>query len=289
MGRPLYSLSYTAPAVRTEPEAGVSPYEKWTYWNAFDPDSDEFFESDNAVLEDFIDLDQASPPALEALTADLVGRRGGSNSSSSSEGTVSERGSPMAVGSDDPASMLAEAYPAVNWELREESANSDPARESTSQFIMNMFDVVSLSENEGEGVAPDGYQHSRSATLTMLPDPRMPRPRFPAEALPRTSSITPIPIPVGRNRATSRRGLEQMTNSPTSSPFIPSTPPSHSSFGQGTPSSGSSSTPTFLTWSRHPMTPASPTPNSGPLTNPNARMSLAHIAPTLIRAQEVII
>src|SRR5262245_34997715 len=231
MGRPLYSLSYTAPAVRTEPEAGDSPYEKWTYWNAFDPDSDEFFESDNAVLEDFIDLDQTAHPAQEdvqVLNVDLVGRREGSNSSSSSEGTVSERGSPMAVGSDDdPARMLAEAYPAVDWELREESANSDPVREPTSQLIMNMFDVVSLTENEGGGVAPDGYQNPRSATLDMLPDPRMPLPRFPASMLPRASSITPINIPVGRNRATSRRGrVEQTTNSPSSSsPFIPSTPP----------------------------------------------------------------
>src|ERR1700692_417065 len=56
MGRPLFSTSYSTPVVRTEPEPAppTIPFEKWTHWNAFDPDSDEFFESPDAVYEAFL-------------------------------------------------------------------------------------------------------------------------------------------------------------------------------------------------------------------------------------------
>lgn len=56
MGRALFSVSHpvSAPAVRSEPEAiPNSPYEKWSHCNAFDPDSDEFF--NDAEYEAFID------------------------------------------------------------------------------------------------------------------------------------------------------------------------------------------------------------------------------------------
>lgn len=273
MGRPLYSLSYTTPAVRTEPEPGVSPYEKWTHWNPFDPDSDEF--NEQAIFEDFIDRDQMAQTTQEDVdqVVDLVQQGEGSNSSSSSEGTVSEQGSPMAVGSDDPARMLAEA-------------------------VANMYDAVSRAEMDGEStgdyrsrfrtlaVLPERTSLSRSARSTITPNA--------IETLPRTSDITPINIPVSRNRVASTRGpVEGLANSPGSPgipSYIPSTPPSHSPFGRSLPSPGTSATPTFLTWTRHPMTPGSPTPNSnGPLTNPSARMSVAHIPPSLIRVQNVII
>ena len=64
MGRPLFSKATNSrdPIVRVvEPEKTIpqqSVYTRWTYSNAFDPDADEFFESDDAVFEAFIDPSQ---------------------------------------------------------------------------------------------------------------------------------------------------------------------------------------------------------------------------------------
>ncbi|KAF8586043.1 hypothetical protein K439DRAFT_1002332 [Ramaria rubella] len=59
MGRPLYTsilLSRNAAQVaQPEPPKPTFPVvEKWSRWNAFDPDSDEFFHPDNAVYEAFL-------------------------------------------------------------------------------------------------------------------------------------------------------------------------------------------------------------------------------------------
>ena len=57
MGRPLFSQSHTpsAPAVREEPDQ-AQQYEHWTYWNPFDPDSEEFFA--NAEVETPVEVTQ---------------------------------------------------------------------------------------------------------------------------------------------------------------------------------------------------------------------------------------
>jgi len=57
MGRPLFSQSPSV-AVRIEPVVVTPPAEqpvceRWTYWNPFDPDSEEFFS--NEVYEAFVD------------------------------------------------------------------------------------------------------------------------------------------------------------------------------------------------------------------------------------------
>lgn len=150
MGRPLFSESYSTSTVRTEPQQtpatspGAISYEKWNRWNAFDPDSDEFFNREDAVYEAFLDPAdaarmQAEEEALamamsgvqreilqpesvnDILTRELADRSDdSSSSSSSSEGNISGRGSPMAVGSDDSAGMgtLADAYRAIEFEAR---------------------------------------------------------------------------------------------------------------------------------------------------------------------------
>ncbi|KAH9832610.1 uncharacterized protein C8Q71DRAFT_777294 [Rhodofomes roseus] len=87
MGRPLFSQYHQTPAVRVEPEQPQPACEKWTYWNAFDPDSDEFFERDDAVYEAFVPQDGTAlpqPPTLMDMPL----------SSSSSEASSSGRGSP---------------------------------------------------------------------------------------------------------------------------------------------------------------------------------------------------
>ena len=61
MGKPLYTsllLARRASEGTVKPQPPKSTYpvvEKWSRWNVFDPDSDEFFEADNAVYEAFED------------------------------------------------------------------------------------------------------------------------------------------------------------------------------------------------------------------------------------------
>lgn len=96
MGRPLYTstlLARQAPAVAEpqpaqtrsqRPQASVPVVPKWTRWNAFDPDSDEFFEAEDAVYEAFLTEEQIAQRERQAseerarLMADtFVGYPGG--------------------------------------------------------------------------------------------------------------------------------------------------------------------------------------------------------------------
>jgi len=114
MGRSLFSQTYVAePLVRSEPEPKVDICERYSLWNRFDPDSDDFFQ--NAQYEAFIDPVDARDAVALALRASE------SSSDTSSDATISEQGSPspMAVGSDDPALLISDAFThrdERNWE-----------------------------------------------------------------------------------------------------------------------------------------------------------------------------
>jgi len=280
MGRPLFSQAHSTPAVRTEPDPFLS-YERWTHWNPFDPDSEEFFQND-PVFEAFLDPSIISPSGEEeqAMVVDEA------ISSGSSEGSVSERGSPMAVGSDDPMRMLAEAYPSVNWGQHMLAGQSPP---TTADF--RPLDASPPYTSRYNPITP-GFARNRprSATLTVLPQglPSASHRSFmsanPTDNLPRTSNITPISIP-------SRATPANYPPSPATpqSPFIPATPPSQvMPLGQATQSPPPSGMPRMTWASRQPMATSSPPPINGPLTNASARMSLAHIVPTLIRVRDVV-
>ncbi|KAH8077886.1 hypothetical protein BXZ70DRAFT_962169 [Cristinia sonorae] len=95
MGRPLYSSSVVAPAVASQhatspatPDVTIirAPSEvapdhpelsRWSYWNAFDPDADDFFDGPNAVYEAFVDP-SSLPPLREEVALEEAGqtRRG---------------------------------------------------------------------------------------------------------------------------------------------------------------------------------------------------------------------
>lgn len=85
MGRPLYSIASaqaatttatTTPSsdvtIRAAPDAAPDHPEvrKWSYWNAFDPDADEFFDGPNAVYEAFVDHSPLPPLNEEDLAVD---------------------------------------------------------------------------------------------------------------------------------------------------------------------------------------------------------------------------
>jgi len=288
MGRPLFSQSYRSkPAVRTEPDSGYLSYNRWNHWDAFDPDSEEFFAND-PVYEAFIDP-SINPISGEEEEQTLVVEE--SISSGSSEGSVSDRGSPMAVGSDDPVRMLAEAYPSVDWEQRfvqtpPISADARPATRWQPTRYAPRFNANAYQQGAfARGSRP------RSATVTVIPQRAPPAASqrgfatSPTDNLPRTSDITPIfaPRAPAANLARSPETAQQ--------PFIPVTPPSQRApLGQTTPSPPPTVTPRILSWSsRPPMSPGSPPQSNSPLTNPSARMSLAHIAPALLRVRDVVI
>ena len=130
MARSLYSQTNSAPApvitIRTELEITPQSCEPWSSWDHFDPDSEEFFQ--DAEYEAFIDPAQYAREQLAAARADSLGDADGdaaSDASESSEGGVSAGNgeSPMAVGADDPAVLIADIY--TNHSARWSNGSAD--------------------------------------------------------------------------------------------------------------------------------------------------------------------
>ena len=211
MGRPLFSASYSTPAVRTEPEKTPPSihFEKWTHWNAFDPDSDEFFESGDAVYEAFLDpadvplstegrTEAAEAPEPEMLATiiarELEDSRG--YSSASSEGTISGRGSPMAVGSDDPAGMIVDAYRAGEFDAhrQRELESEDTGRMVRHQNVEREYQTVwenpAMDPLRDDDI-PDLTDSPRSSFVMVMP------PLSPFRSggfFPRVRTATPPPL-----------------------------------------------------------------------------------------------
>lgn len=271
MGRPIFSASYSNPAVRTEPEPAppAIPFAKWTRWNSFDPDSDEFFEDDNAVYEAFLDpadierrRRRDEPESIGALVEREMERSysPADTYGSSSDSTVSGRASPMAEGPDDPAGMIADAYRATqpvprhpipprasdpyHWATEVgEISRVVPPPTSTGPSLLDLMNERRVSRNI-----------SRSSRQTFIP----PHPST-------QNDTTPAP--------------------PAASLLVETQPVEHA-----TPSPAPAATPRIYTWGPYgtgTLFLESPTPASrhrdSPLTNPSARMSLAHLSPTPMR------
>jgi len=276
MGRPLFSASYSTPAVRAEPEPAppAIPFEKWTCWNAFDPDSDEFFERADAVYEAFLDPADERPatdesegaggraPEPERLDA-IIARElaeSSSDSSASSEGTISGRGSPMAVGSDGTVDMLVDAYRAREFEPRRYGQTEAGSEDNGGAAHNQSADVEYRSGREDMDVIPPLHDIDDDASLNRVINER------------RVSRVMP-PLSPFRSRGFiphfSVNDLEQDDD-----------------YGNiNTPSPAPTVTPRMYSWSSSGGDIGSPSPRPrprpGPLTNPNARMSLAHLSPAL--------
>lgn len=302
MGRSLFSQKYSgspAVTVRTEPEPTAESYETWSRWNYFDPDSDEFFQ--NAQREVFTDTEEYR---LEQEEVRAMVAAGGVGSSASSETGESDRSSPMAVGPDDPAVLISDAFSTVDWEHRFLIAGAAEA-DWLSREDRQLHDsvgpprVTSLFSPRGprtdsteatEHVRAIRANRPRSATVSSGPVFLPPsslrnsttaveigtQSSYVAPQTPparRTINITPIDIPI-----------EPSTPSPISpgSPFTPiDTLYSRETQAMLTPSPAPSVTPHVYTWNRRvlvvPSSPLVMQGAGGPLTNPNARLSLARI------------
>ncbi|KAH7921229.1 hypothetical protein BV22DRAFT_1038893 [Leucogyrophana mollusca] len=297
MGRPLFSKAFqTAPAVR-EPETPC-PYEKWSYLNAFNPDSDEFFENEHAVYEDCLGpaVIPTSEDEEEREERDMMVIRVGTSSPTSSEESLSDGASPMADGPEDPAHLIANAY----RDLRQAEDESDMLVD-TGARVQLARRVVPTEVRWG---TESMLQHPLVADESSLPAlvPTRPlRQRISSVSqnrgtvthheyarrtggLPRTSDSAPVPVPVTRSRRTTS-GDDFFASSPNSR--TPSTPPSRQM--HFTPSPPPTVTPRLYSWSsRHSTLSSSPSVGASPLTNANARMSYTHISPTLIRVRNVM-
>jgi hypothetical protein len=293
MGRPLYST----PLVRTEPEPTVdvtSPaaivYGKWTNPSDFDPDSDEFFEREDAVYEAFLDPADVARLRGEAEAAANAGNAGPTsviemaerldefivrvarvdNSSSSSDvGTISGRGSPIATGPDyglTAGSLSPSAYTALRDAGWTPPAPSRPVHARVTVREMRELSQASLQSREGtENISTSPYQ----GRGFIPPPPSSPSMQMEVEYehLPPTRPVTPPHQLIAGHHDSSPSMYELPSPAPTGTPRL-------YSWSSRTPFGRSATVP----W---------PTPayraHQSPLTNPGARMTFAQLSPTPVR------
>ncbi|KZT07301.1 uncharacterized protein LAESUDRAFT_725215 [Laetiporus sulphureus 93-53] len=283
MGRPLFSQCYQTPAVRVEPEQHQPTFERWTYLNAFDPDSDEFF-GDDAVYEAFVDPAQPGtggdgeereqPPALETY------------SSSSSEASSSGRGSPTSDISPEEINQTVLERVTIQRDRTTVAHRSMPPylvvppRHSIRDAPLAYREVAARASPYRPGEMASQHTNTYQSTTARHRQFGERAPPSPSTS----SSSAPIPIP-----DSPRRGMAAPSHSPADPP---STPPSRSPFSMESPSPAPSVTPRLYSWpprnavSSYPVSPAP----SGPLPNRNARMSVAHIpsSPALVPVSRVV-
>ena len=283
MGRPLFSKAFQSDPVVREPESPC-PYEKWSYINAFDPDSDEFFENDQAVYEAFVDPVAAehSEDEEEMEERDMVVIRMGNASPISSEDSLSDPDSPMAVGADDPAQYIAQAYrrqraeaeAPVRVRLATPSISGDVQRDTSvsrdSGLINSSRDNVAILDEPASALQAHPASHDGHLEL---------RDQFP---LPPPSE----PIPVPGTRSQHSASVEGLSFSSFYHQSLPLTPPSHTSFTRFSPSPPPTVSPRLYTWASRRQAYSST--GTSPFINTNARLSHTHISPVLIRARDVM-
>ncbi|KAJ7781985.1 hypothetical protein DFH07DRAFT_392648 [Mycena maculata] len=269
MGRALFSETYgfKAPAIRVEPEPICPTFNKWSVYNRFDPDSDEFFE--DAEWEAFVDKE--APNGLEHPVADAQLQLGQSSPSSGSD-TESDRGSPIL---DLPARSIPMN---IIWDrLVDESA----AAVGDEQVLADIPGYARADEPDDRLAIRATADSGRAVTVSVA------SPIHPPSALRNSTTATDLAPAIAIPVAPSTPGPE--------SPVSPSTPPSvYTHLQMMTPSPPPTVTPRIYMWGPRTHVPASPgspsvrhTHSAGPLlSNPGARQSLARL-PTRRRVQNV--
>jgi len=285
MGRPLFSQTFhTEPVVR-EPEPSC-PYEKWSYVNAFDPDSDEFFENDQAVYEAFVDhvTAEQSEEEDEVEAGDMVVIRMGNASPISSEDSLSDRDSPMAVGADDPAQYIAQAYrrhlaeveAPLRVGLAPRGISGEVQRETSVERETPIESVVihSLRDSLETSHVPQPPISITQADLASHPI------HF---EIPLPTPSAPIPVPTPRSQRSA--SVEDLTFPSFYHQNSPMTPSRYSAFSRFSPSPSPTVSPRIYTWARRQ---AYSSTGTSPFTNTNARLSHAHLSPAFVRVHGVM-
>ncbi|KAF5316227.1 hypothetical protein D9619_006258 [Psilocybe cf. subviscida] len=263
MGRAVYSSAYTtsvpAVAVRTEPEPNVDiAVERWSSWNHFDPDSDEFFQ--DAEFEAFISPDELRAQQSEAtpLITDRIAEMSDSSDSSDQESDTAD-GSENQSGGSSP----------TEWN----SQDARSARETETLASNRRTTIMEVSDGVVYTI------HAPSATETLI-----------------SNAVDAVLPTAGSEVETVSAHL--IGRSPSPEFAMPSTPPPQQTFPifrrqvtpnrLFTPSPPTSVPPRFYSWPA-PATPASPSflpvTRDGPLPNARARMSYTRIDTTPVRVR----
>ena len=309
MGRPLFSHHQT-PAVRVEPEQPQPVCEKWTYWNAFDPDSEEFFKRDDAVYEAFVADDGIvlphSPTVIEAPSV--------SSSEASSSGRVSpteDAGRDLSTEEIDLA-LRREANLIRLGATREEEIQRRvrEAREAFADSGLSIPDIPADADPDTilryvRGLDSISRHASMQAVRERVLPPTPPSaPRDtssePFRPIATTDDLThsettgeqtsaargiPVAVPSTLSATTATqtllfpdRPLTPPANIGLLTTQLLSTPPSRSPALDASPSPPPSVTPRLYSWSARNPAPATPV-SPGPLRNRDARLSVEHISP----------
>lgn len=289
MGRTLFSQSYsTVPAVRIEPEPTVDLCEKWSIWNRFDPDSEDFFQ--DAEYEAFIDPSQYQG---EQEIAAVARADDATESSDSSESSVGARGSPMAVGSDDPALLIA-TYANHPWSSAEGGGWQSPSTDHSTVTAGITYNPRRMQSVFGGGSRPretENVDHLGNPAFIPPASFREPSPSIELDANPPSS---PPHSPTLRRTVNITPQVVFMppTRSPSPDTPAPSTLRYQTPSAMLTPSPAPSATPRLYSWPRNPIPTVPPSPTltrgnrDGPFTNPHARISLMSIDAATARIRQ---
>ncbi|KIY49937.1 hypothetical protein FISHEDRAFT_72167 [Fistulina hepatica ATCC 64428] len=309
MGCPRYSTRISSasttrtstPAVSPEPqpEPAVAVFEKWSPLNPFDPDSEEFWA--NAIHDEFVDnqpMRENSQPFVDPVVGenqDIVARARRLSWSSASE-SESEGSSPMAVGADDPAALITQVYtPDWDRQLASPALDTDSEVAPTAPWIhFDRFDA------EGESARLQRRHVARppvlaSASYAAEP-PSSLRNSTTVADLGATGVHRPVAVYLREANERIAQDVVHVDERDGAVPFIPvmpSTPPTPAASSPSqpsfSPSPSVSVTPRFYTWAGSPRAASESAvapvpivaPRVGPLSNPGARMSYAHITPRI--------
>lgn len=257
MGRPLYSTSFTFPAttsavqsdvsIRTDPD--VVPdhpdIRKWSYWNAFDPDADEFFDGPNAVYEAFVDP-STLPPLREEIAVEEA----------EEALRAMRRSAEMRIGLVTP---LSPAPPSLSSEDNASGRTSPASAALEEPYVIHLDHIERAEESQLANDSEDEAAGDTAAT--------------PVASLP--------PPPVIRRVLTLPADVELAR--PVTPPRPSTPPPSVTTMTplMYTPSPPPTVTPRLFTWAPRNAYPASPLPNRSARMSV-AHISPAYVPPVII-------
>lgn len=292
MGRALFSQKYLSePAVCQERDPAVPPLdvpcERWSPYNQFDPDSEEFFK--DAQLEQFIggivassgwtmegtDADEAHHGVVLQNASDNASSPSTTTSNDNDESLSDSNDNPMAIGTDDPATLYTPAdlqhFIQVDGLRRQgrsiRSMHLNPRHLGSARHL---GDSVNFHRTPPASYFIPSVPYRASSILTASPTAQT------RQGAQQAAGTSRSPVIRHMVHIPSRPSL----SSP-ASPSPPATPALDVTYLDDTntlttPSPIQNTTPRTYTWNHFPQASTSSTRDS-PLTNPGARLSLSRI------------
>ncbi|PSR78286.1 hypothetical protein PHLCEN_2v7482 [Hermanssonia centrifuga] len=276
MGRPLFSQSNSQPAVRVEPEQTHPAYPTWTYWNPFDPDSEDFFQ----------DAEHEYPIYTTGLIVQGEQEDG--------------RETPSVDGDNSSSEDTNSSYSNLPTVLSESAAPAQPVDDGST---------YRATDRTAFSASPSMSSRRRSTPISTGHATSYIRTSYYVEEPPRS------PSPPPQQRVQLRTTTDTVYVSPIDIPSRPSTPPNQSAYAYATPSPAPTVTPRLYAWGGYRgRAPPSTSPSAerdhhtsptasvshawsypvissptSPLPNYSARMSVAHIPSATIPMHRIVV